>query len=97
MKLGERVHNVHGDDSKFVVETIYDNAPVLRQAEILRQSGVEGFGESKLVGRVPMHLISEWIKEAGLTWEDTEAVQDLIRRKMLSGDFDKFRVWQGKY
>lgn len=97
MKIGEKVHSVAGDENKFVVENVYDNRPYLKQAEILRNAGVEGIGESKLVGRIPMHLVAEWIKEAGLKWDDSDAVQQVIKRKMLSGEFDKFRVWQGTY
>ena len=44
-----------------------------------------------------MHLVAQWIKEAGLEWSDKQATQDLIRKKMLSGDFDKFRIWKGTY
>ena len=75
----------------------YDNNVYLEQAKQIRDQGLGQTGESRLVGRIPMHLVAQWIKEAGLEWSDKQANQDLIRKKMLSGDFDKFRIWKGTY
>jgi hypothetical protein len=75
----------------------YDNNVYLEQAKQIRDQGLGQTGESRLVGRIPMHLVAQWIKEAGLEWSDKQATQDLIRKKMLSGDFDKFRIWKGTY
>ncbi len=44
-----------------------------------------------------MHILSQWLKEAGVDWSDRGAAQEVIKRKMLSGDFAKFRVWEGTY
>ena len=49
------------------------------------------------VGHIPRELLGIWIKEAGLTWDDTEAVRDLIKKKLLSGDFANLRPHQGSY
>ena len=49
------------------------------------------------VGHIPQELLGIWIKEAGLTWDDTEAVKDLIKKKLLSGDFANLRPHQGTY
>ena len=51
----------------------------------------------KQFDRIPVHLVAEWVKEAGIAWSDNEAKKDLIHKKMLSGEFDDFRVWKGKY
>ena len=69
---------------------------MLDRAEELRQHGNAEFGESKLVGVIDAALINEWLKEAGIAWDDP-AMDDVIKRKMLSGEFDKLRVWQGTY
>ena len=37
------------------------------------------------------------LKEAGVKWDDVEARQQVVKRKILSGEFDKFRVWKGTY
>jgi len=46
---------------------------------------------------LPAHLFYEWLKEAGVDPSDKEAAEEVLRRKMLSGDFDKLRVWKGTY
>jgi hypothetical protein len=48
------------------------------------------------VGVIDAALINEWLKEAGISWDDP-ARADVVKRKMLSGDFDKLRVWEGTY
>jgi hypothetical protein len=44
-----------------------------------------------------MYLIAEWMKEAGVDPSDNEARQEIMKRKILSGEFDKFRVWKGTW
>ena len=95
MKIGEKIHHEDGGNT-LVVESIYDNAPVLRQVEQLREAGVGQTGDYRHVGRIPMHLLTQWLKEAGVSWGSKEA-KEVVKRKMLSGDFDKLRNWQGTY
>jgi hypothetical protein len=38
-----------------------------------------------------------WCDEAGIKWSDTQAKKEIIRKKMLSGEFDKLRVWKGTF
>ena len=97
MKIGEKLHSVAGSDSEFVVETKFSNDPYLERAKQLRDAGVGQSGEHRLVGSIPMHLYSQWLKEAGVSHDDRQAAKDVLRRKLLSGEFDKFRVWEGKY
>ena len=89
--------SVKATDSGIIVQKTYDNDVHIEKARMLREAGVGQTGESRLVGTVPMHIVAEWMKEAGLSWDDNEAKKDVIKRKMLSGDFDKFRVWKGTY
>jgi len=96
MKTGERATR-SADGRTLTIHRRFANDPYLKKAEQMREQGTGMTGENRLAGIVPMHLLAEWIKVAGLTWEDTDAVKDLVRRKMLSGDFDKLRVWQGRY
>jgi hypothetical protein len=96
MKIGEKVH--HEDNGQtLVVEKIYENQPYLDDVKAIKDAGLGQTGEKRLVGRIPLHILSQWIKEAGLHWDDHDAVRDVIKRKMLSGDFDKLRVWEGTY
>ena len=84
------------DGDKLIQIKTQDWNPMLQRAEQLRQTGNEEFGESKLIGVIDAELINEWIKEAGIGWDDP-AKADVIKRKMLSGEFDKLRVWEGTY
>lgn len=94
MKLGERIY-VDGD--RLVHRRTFDNDAYIAKAEALRRQHGGVQGENRLAGIIPMHLLAEWVKEAGLTFEDSEAVRDLVRRKILSGEFDKLRVWEGTF
>jgi hypothetical protein len=42
-------------------------------------------------------VLATWLKEAGVSWSDTEAAKEVVKRKMMSGEFSKFRVWEGSY
>jgi len=79
------------------IQKTFDNDVYIEEAKQIRDQGLGQTGENRLVGRIPIHLVVQWMKEAGLSWSDTEAKKDLIRKKMLSGEFDAFRVWKGSY
>jgi hypothetical protein len=83
---------------KIIVKKSYDDQAELdRVAQIRKDSGINKFGSDyKFVGSVPTHLISEWLKEAGVSWDDP-ARADVIKKKMLSGEFDRLKAWKGKY
>lgn len=89
---------IDNHDGTFTVKKSYDNGDVLNLAKTYRDYGApEPMSDSKLVGVLPMNIIAEWIKEAGLDWSDTEACGEVVKKKMLSGEFDKLRVWEGRY
>lgn len=73
-----------------------DVTPTLEAAATMRSNGLGRLGESAPIGRVPMELVAQWLREAGVRWDDTEARNELIRRKLLDGDFSKFRIWEGR-
>ena len=83
---------------KIIVKKSYDDQAELdRVAQIRKDSGINKFGSDyKFVGSVPTHLIAEWLKEAGISWDDP-ALADVIKKKMLSGEFDRLKAWKGKY
>lgn len=84
-------------ENKVIVKKTHLNDPYIEEAARLKSMGVGMTGDNRLAGILPMHVVSEWIKEAGLDWSDQEACREVIKRKMLSGDFDKLRVWEGRY
>jgi len=96
MKIKEQVH-IDNKNDKIIIENTYDNNPALKRAEQLREAGVGITGHNKLVGTIPIHIIKMWCDEAGIKWSDSDARRNIVKRKILSGDFDKFRVWKGTF
>ena len=96
-KISERMFL---DDSgeNLIIEKKYDQTDGLHRAQVLRATlGEEQRGaDKKCVGVISMDILAAWLKEAGVAWDDP-ARADVIKRKLLSGEFDKFRVWKGKY
>ena len=96
MKIAEEI-KYDPVEEKLVVKKTHDMNPERYRAKMLREAGVGQKGEHRLVGTIPLALIAEWCKEAGVRWDDQQARQDVVKRKILSGDFDKFRVWEGRF
>ena len=97
MKIKDELIYDHGSD-KIVHKKTHDYTGEEHHARVMRDAlGDQKGADKKLVGTIPMSLLGEWIKEAGIEWTDHDAVQEVMKRKILSGEFDKFRVWQGKY
>ena len=79
-------------------KTYDDTAEIDRVAEIKKINGLNAFASDyKLVASIPAHLIPLWCKEAGVDMSDTHAVSEVMKKKMLTGEFDKFQIWKGKY
>jgi hypothetical protein len=94
MKVAE---DMRVDGDQLVVRQTHDFTPVVEQARGLRDAGKQYFGESAFVGRIPTKLFFEWLKEAGVDPTDHQAAEDVLSRKLMSGDFAQFRVWDGKF
>jgi len=97
MKIAEKWFQ---QDGKLVHQKTHDWTALLDQNQKLRSSGLDGFGENKLVGRIDMDLWALWAKEAGISAKDPDfssKMKEVVRRKMLDGEFSKLRVWQGSY
>lgn len=96
---------MYEEGDKIIVKKTHDFTPVMKQMEEIRQKGIIGMGgatttasDSRFIGRIPMALIAEWCKEAGVKWEDTYARGEIVKKKILSGEFDAFRSdWKGRY
>lgn len=82
---GDKVHHVRS----------YDFQKAIDETKTL--SKVERTGDWWHVGHIPREMIAIWIKEAGLSWDDTDAVRDMVKRKLLSGEFNNLRPHQGTF
>lgn len=92
MKISETLID---HDDKVVAQTAHDLAPGFEHVRQLRDRGAD-FGESKIIASVPAVVVFDWLKESGVRPDDP-AADDVIKRKLLSGDVSKFRVWEGTY
>jgi len=71
---------------------------MLNDAKHAREVTQNSFGSDyKHVGNVDMGLLGIWLKEAGVSWDDTPAVKEILKRKLMSNEFSALRVWEGSY
>lgn len=96
MKIGEKVH-VDEKKQKILVESVYSNQPYLDRVEEINKRGLGQTGESRLAGSIPIHLLKQVCDKLGVKWDDVEARKDVVKKMLLSGDFDRLRVWKGKF
>ena len=86
-----------GDDN-MVIKKSFDASHMLNDAKHARETTDNAFGSDyKHVGNVDLAMLGVWLKEAGVSWEDTQAVKDVIKRKLMSNEFSALRVWEGSY
>ncbi len=67
------------------------------RAKMLRDAPSQPLSDSWHVGSIPLIILEQWFKEAGVSWDDKPACRDVIRAKLLSGEFSKFRVKEGRF
>lgn len=84
------------DDFIFRKQSV-DVTPVVESAKALKLAGHHGFSENKHIGRVPGEMLEAWLKEAGVKYTDKAAVQEVLRKKLMSNEFSGLRVWEGSY
>lgn len=96
-KIDEKIYLDSSGEKLIVKKTYDDQAELDRVEQIRKDSGINKFGSDyKFVGSIPTHLIAQWLKEAGVAWDDP-ARGEVIKKKMMSGEFDRLRAWKGKY
>lgn len=94
MKLNERYFD---DDGKLIVVEEHDVQDTLDQVSEMKSHGWTGWGENRHVGRVPFPVLEQWLTDAGVRFDDQDAVRGVIQGKLLSGEFDKLRPWTGTF
>ena len=86
------------EDDKIIIKKTHDATVALKDAAHAREVTDNSFGSDyKHVGNVDMAMLNIWLKEAGVAWTDTQAVKDVIKRKLMSNEFSSLRVWEGRY
>ena len=82
MQIKEQVH-FDKKENKIIVAKTFDNQGVLDRADDLRKGKHGMTGENRLVGTIPMHVITQWCKDAGIRWDDLEARKEIVRKKII--------------
>ena len=86
------------EDDKMIIKSTFDGSQMLKDAEYARQHTENAFAsDKKYVGHVDMGLVNIWLKEAGVSWTDTHAMKEIVKRKLMSNEFQDLRVWRGTY
>lgn len=93
-KISEKIDFEH---DHMVIKKKHDVSQSLRDVQKAKDAGIGMSGENRLVGFLDGAVLAQWLKEAGVSWSDTEAAKEVVKRKMMSGEFSKFRVWEGSY
>lgn len=94
-KIGQQL-SLDGD--QLIVKQTFDGSQMLKDAAKARELSPNTFGsEHKLAGFVDLAMVNEWAKEAGVSWNDTQAIKEVIKKKMLSNEFGSLRVWEGTW
>tara|TARA_R110000824_G_scaffold194243_2_gene376853 strand:- start:155 stop:442 length:288 start_codon:yes stop_codon:yes gene_type:complete len=93
-KISETVSFEH---DHMVIHQRHDVSQAMKDAQTAKAAGIGMDGENRLVGFLEGPVLASWLKEAGVSWSDTEAAEEVVKRKMMSGEFSKFRVWEGSY
>ena len=86
-------------EDKLIHKRTFDIDTSLSQAKALRDAGAGEsriVSDSKLAARIPMWMITEWLKKAGVKWDDP-ASKEIIRKNIISGEHKKLRVWDGTF
>ena len=84
-------------DDKLVLHKQEDVQPVIDAVRVARDVPGTPMSDSWHIATLPTVLIEKWLIEEGLQLSDREAVRDMIKRKLLSGEFNAFRVHEGTW
>lgn len=98
-KLSNKIsEQITFSDDQMIIKQTHDATQMLKDAQYARERTENSFGSDyKHVGNVDMALVNVWLKEAGVAWTDTQAVKDVIKKKLMSNEYSALRVWNGSY
>ena len=83
---------LHHDGDKVHVHRSQECQPILDSAAALRSNGLTGSSDFRHVGRIPFVVLEMWLNESGVVFSDTNAVKEVIRKNLQSGNFSRLRV-----
>ena len=94
-QIGE---NATFDGDQMIIKRTFDASGMIQDAEYARQTSPNAIGSDyKHIGNIEPALVTNWLREAGVDWSDTHAVQEVIKVKLMDGEFAKLRIWGGSW
>lgn len=96
MKTNEIWHKDH-KNGKIIIEKQWDNMPAVERVNAIKQSGMGDGKDYKFAGSIPIGLLKEICDKLGVNWNDIDARKEVVKKMLLSGDFDRLRVWKGTF
>ena len=96
MKVAEKAWM---DGDNLIVKNTHDVSGMLKDAEYAREVAPHKFGNDNIhLGNIELPVLANWLKEAGVAWNDVEGMRDVIKRKLMDSEFSKLRGdWKGKW
>lgn len=85
------------DDNTLIVKKTHDATSAVNLARHLRDANPQAMSDSVPVGVIPAALLENWLMEAGVSWDNHDAVEEIISRKLMSGEFGRLRPWEGRF
>jgi hypothetical protein len=88
---------VEGD--RTIHKRVFDVEPSLNMVKEMKSQGLgtkQVLSESYLAARIPLFVINEILKKAGVKWNDPASKQ-VITNALNSPEYSKFRVWEGQF
>lgn len=89
----------HYDDQeeRVYIQRVQDVEPILKkiQEEKLSVRDVEGLGVK--AGTIPSVVVEDYMRKAGITFNEFLSDDVHVRRILLDPDFKGLRVWEGKF
>ena len=95
-KLSETI-TLDETTGRLLIHQTHDFNPVMEKAKALKSAGIDGGGDNKIVGLVPMKMFYEWAKKWGVDHKDGPAMEEVVAREMMDSDNAHLRVWGGKF
>lgn len=87
----------HSEDDNIVVQHQEDVTALLEDCADRRKVEAYGSKEMRHVARLPVTVIEEYIKKAGITYEEFRRESQVhLHRILMNPDNSKFRVWGGR-
>lgn len=83
-----------GDNLVYHKQT--DPTATLELVRMQRDAALD-HGDSWHVGTLDKHVLELWMKEAGIKWSDSDAVTELVRKKLMDSENAAFRVHEGTF